>query len=142
MRRPANPPACHCGAPARLVPATDIYGPNVDQPDRNFWACRDYPECNSYVGTHRESPIAAPVGTLADTETRALRRRVHKFFDMLWNRPDAKCTRQGAYRILERIMGAQKGYAHVGWMDAAECRTAITRLRDHLGISNLNEQEQ
>ncbi len=63
----------YCQQPARLVPGTEVYGPNA-RPG-NVWACF---ECSAWVGVNPGDELARPIGTLANAGLRALRKRVHE----------------------------------------------------------------
>jgi hypothetical protein len=140
MQAPTNPPVCHCGQPTQLVPASSVYGPH-SKIQGNYWACANYPECDSYVGVHRDSMTAAPLGTLADRITRAARIRAHAVFDSLWSTNlngrrvavKGKMSRASAYRLLAEVFSVRS--AHISWMNEDECNEAIRRLTPYINES-------
>jgi hypothetical protein len=116
-------PVCpYCDTPAVLRGSTEVYGPGKDF--GNLWVCGNYPRCDSYVGVHRDSPIAAPLGTMANADLRKLRIKVHAAFDPLWK--SGRMKRTQAYRLLSRLMGVPQ--AHISWFNADQCLLALHRL--------------
>jgi len=92
-----------------------------------WWTCPNWPACKHAVGCHPGT--ADPLGTPADPETRQWRHRAHEVFDRLWQGPQAKMSRQKAYRLLQRIMGLSEDEAHVGMFNKDQCQTLIRKLR-------------
>jgi len=43
----------YCGLPAKLVDSEIIYN---GRSFGNAWVCSNYPECDAYVGCHRDDP--------------------------------------------------------------------------------------
>ena len=131
---PSNPPTCpYCpgNPPAALRDAGHVYGPTYDG-RFNLWVCVNYKDCDTYVGVHRDSPSAAPVGTMANEKLRKLRIKVHSAFDELWKSKQMK--RNAAYRHLEKIMGMPVGKCHIGWFDEDECHKALMLLTESPNI--------
>lgn len=109
---PKRPTCPYCKKPAKLVDSSIIYG-------RSFgwlWLCN----CkvgNSYVGCH--AGTKRPVGTLADTQTRAMRKRANAAFDPIWR--TGRMTRREAYMWLAHELGLSAEQAHIAMSDAAQC---------------------
>lgn len=121
-----NPPACpYCNAAARLVTGDVIYPDVVTAAvaEALFWQCEP---CDAYVGTHRNSKRAAPFGSLANKELRAMRRRVHVLLDPLWRSGDM--TRAEAYAWLAKRLGMDERRTHVGMFREPECMAATLIL--------------
>lgn len=99
--------------PARLVHADCIY------PGRDFqglyWYCQ---RCSAWVGTHKNSKRAVPLGSLANADLRRSRQGVHARFDPLWNSGKVG-TRQEAYALLGEYMGVRN--PHVGFFSIDDC---------------------
>ena len=120
-------PYCEGNPPSRLGDASEVYGPAWK--DRfPVWLCVNYPDCDAYVGVHRESHNASPLGSLARKPLRDLRIRVHNEFDKLWKPPDGKMTRKAAYEKLSELMQLPSGKAHVSWFTEEECERALAGL--------------
>lgn len=116
-------PTCpYCCRPAELVDSAVIYGTSYGM----IWLCRP---CDAYVGVHRGTET--PLGTLANAQLRALRRRAHAFFDRMWK--NGGMTRGAAYRRLSEVMGMTKEEAHIGKFDAVQCRVLIDDMTAVLG---------
>ena len=126
-----HPPACpYCEQPAELVPGGAIYPSRAELHERWFWSCKP---CGAHVGTHLRSKQHHPLGTLANAELRAARRRVHGTFDALWLRKQrvTGCTKSDAraagYRWLAEelsIADAAK-HCHIAMFDLETCAKAI-----------------
>jgi len=113
-------PVCpECGKPAELKRRKVVTGNNAD--DDWMWICKNYPECDMYVGCHPGG--FKPLGTLAGSRLRALRWRAHKAIDTSWQ--SGKMTRTEVYEELAEVIGADKGKAHIGSMNEQECEKAI-----------------
>lgn len=87
----------------------------------NFWACSNYPECDAYVRTLKNSQ--KPRGTVANSELRGLRQRTHRVFNKLYK--SGYMTRDEAYIWLSRIMGCTGQQAHIGQFSEYNCNLVI-----------------
>jgi len=111
-------PICpHCGEEAVLVDSIKVYRKSYG----NIWLCWNYPQCNSYVGVHKETN--EPLGILGNANERFWRKEAHSAFDPLWM-GDTDSTRSEAYRKVKVIMRAQKDI-HIGEADEAQCKKII-----------------
>ncbi len=126
-------PVCpYCQSTAVLCDASAVYGPKF-QGKFNLWACSNYPECDSYVGVHKDQPEPKPLGTMANPELRTLRKRVHALFDPLWKPGPAqefkgRKARLEAYWWLTDALGITGKQFHTAYADEAECRRAVAIL--------------
>lgn len=115
----------YCQTQAALVDSAVVYG---GRSFGNAWVCKNYPACDAYVGSHKET--GEPLGTLANAELRVLRRACHAKFDPLWLGKERRMSRRMAYGHLQRIMGLPQEAAHIGMFDAEQCRTLLARLAE------------
>lgn len=88
-----------------------------------WWVCENYPECNAYVGTHKNSKYHIPKGSLANKGLRYARIIVHKEFDSLWQKYGM--TRDEAYRSLAGYMRLKGSNCHIGMFNIAQCQDAL-----------------
>ena len=111
----------YCGRPAELVNGDSIYGPGRFT-DRLFWLCRD---CAAWVGCHKNSRRAAPMGRLADAELRRWKANALAVFDPLWR--TGPLNRADAYRKLAKALGTcpESRFCHIGWMDVEQCKAVV-----------------
>ena len=110
----------YSGRPAELVNGAAIYGPGRFT-NRLFWLCRD---CAAWVGCHKNSRRAAPMGILANAELRRWKANAHALFDPFWR--DGTRSRANAYRKLAKAMGIQPAsQCHIGWMDVEQCKAVV-----------------
>lgn len=106
----AHPPSCPgCGKPAELVTGKAVL-PDVDAvANASFWQCEI---CDYWVGCHEGSMV--PMGRLANSQTRALKRAAHDSFDPLWT--SGQMTRTQAYKWLRGKTGLGAKECHIGWL--------------------------
>lgn len=115
----------YCGRPAKLVNGAAIYGAGRFA-DRLFWLCRD---CAAWVGCHKNSRRAAPLGRLADAELRRWKSSAHAVFDPLWK--IGLLSRSEAYRKLAKALDIQPAsQCHIGWMDVEQCKAVVRICRE------------
>lgn len=116
--------ACdYCGNAAELVTGAVIYPHRPDLSERRFYRCAP---CDAYVGTHRDSKNAAPLGRLANAELRAAKKRAHAAFDPLWQ--SGRMTRKEAYCALSRELGIRFRDCHIGMFDVTRCAEVIVAV--------------
>ena len=104
----------YCGKPAEYVDSTVVYGSSYGM----IYYCKP---CNAWVGVHKGS--GAPLGTLANAELRAYRRKAHGLFDRIWRR--RWMSRGKAYAWLSEQMGLAREETHLGMFSIEQCRTVI-----------------
>ena len=108
-----------CGSFARLTTRGAAGLRSV--PDAVVYVCLKYPACDSYVGCHPGSE--KPLGSLADAELRRMRTKAHKAFDWFWK--SGQVNRDEAYRLLAEHLNLDYDKAHIGMLDANQCRTVV-----------------
>ena len=104
----------YCGKPAEYVDSTVVYGSSYGM----IYYCKP---CNAWVGVHKGS--GTPLGTLANAELRAYRRKAHGLFDRIWRR--RWMSRGKAYDWLSEQMGLAREETHIGMFSIEQCRTVI-----------------
>ena len=111
----------YCGAPAQLRSTAEIY--KDPQQAGELYVCRNYPECNAYVGTYPHTRI--PMGPMANGELRHLRIRAHRRFHRVWR--SGIMTRENAYRWMADYFGLRLRDAHIGMLSEYRCRELIQK---------------
>jgi len=117
----------YCGLPAKLVDSEIIYN---GRSFGNAWVCSNYPECDAYVGCHRDDPgkpSNRAKGTLANAELREWRKRAHKVFDLPWK--DGGAKRRDMYEWLAKVMGMTADECHIGLFDDRDVPAGNRGLR-------------
>ena len=107
------------GAEAELIKKEKMYGSHYRF--GYMWVCKNYPECDSYVGCHGNS--VRPLGHLANHELRWWRRKAHFEFDKLWKRE--KIDRVEAYKQLSEKMDISRNECHIGMFGIEQCKKVI-----------------
>lgn len=121
------PTVCNiCGEEAvRESSHMEIYGRVYsDWPYNYLCEC-----CGAYVGMHPFTNI--PLGTLADTELRDLRKHSKYYFNKIWEE-ECLLSRSDAYVELAKLMGIPAEQCHFGWFDKDQCRLAMEVCQDYL----------
>jgi hypothetical protein len=136
LKAEARRPACpYCSSPSTYHPTSEDF-----YQGRDFgpvWACVP---CGAYVGCHKQgaskqTPGDRPLGTLANAETRDLRKQAHALFDELWRRKMAHTgcdqgeARGAGYRWLAKQLGVEPKDCHIGHMQAELLRQVIDICR-------------
>ena len=120
-----------CGSEALLVDSSVVYGRSYG----DIFVCSRYPECDSYVGTHKKS--GKPLGYPAGPKTRALRKKCHELFDPLWRQnkiykiwpgKTRGGTRRKAYIWLAKRLKIPEKDCHIGLFDEKMCKKALNIL--------------
>jgi hypothetical protein len=111
-------PCPYCGGHPKLADSQEIYGKSYGP----MWICRP---CGAYVGCHKGTN--KPLGTLANAETRELRKRVHAMFDPLWK--SRRIHRTNAYGALAEEMRIERRHCHIGMFTSEQCRAAIEAIK-------------
>ena len=116
-------PICpYCGAEIKLRNSIEIYGRDYGY----LWVCKNYPQCDSYVGCHKGTTI--PLGTPANKELRNLRHTCHLVFDKAWK--CGKISRIEAYKKLGKKMGIPE--PHIGQFNKEQCEKLLDLLKNNL----------
>lgn len=119
-----NAPVCpYCRRTAVLRRAEDIHGGNAGP--GNLYVCPGYPQCDSYVGVHKDTTI--PLGSLANAQLRQKRREAHVAFDRLWK--SGNMSRDEAYRWLRGIFHLTPAKAHIARFSESMCNTLVMLCR-------------
>lgn len=112
----------YCFNPCEWVENKEVYGRNIGK-SIMIWLCRP---CNAYVGCHQNT--RSPLGTIANAELRAWRRKAHDAFDPLWR--NGKLNREQAYGLLKKEFGCD---VHIGECGIEQCKEIISfvQRREH-----------
>jgi hypothetical protein len=108
----------YCNKPAELKDSSVIYGKSYGL----IYIC--FP-CNAYVGTHRGT--STPLGTLANSELRKLRKQCHSIFDLIWK--SGKMSRFEAYVWLSKQLKIDINQCHIGMFDVDQCKKVMEVLQ-------------
>lgn len=124
------PPLClYCHVPAVLRP-WHLWHPKPRTV--MVWECPT-PTCDARVGTHANSKLHRPLGTLARAPLRAKRTACHALFDPLWRgRPPWFPHRRDAYAWLAGALGIPVERCHFGEFDESACDRATAAIRNLL----------
>lgn len=127
----------YCGAEAHLQDSAMIYGKSFGM----VYLCDTYPFCDSWVGVHKGT--TKPLGTMADTPLRELRKQAHTLFDRLWKKPKLnrkmskerydemiKSLRTKAYSFLSNRLGIPLDQCHIAMMNIEQCQRVISLFED------------
>ncbi len=104
----------YCKSKTRLVDEVYIYGKSYT--DRLIICCVNFPNCDSYVGTHEDGTT---LGRLADKELRGWKKQAHDAFDKLWR--DKKMERDSAYEELADFLKLPDKFCHIGMFKKETC---------------------
>lgn len=110
----------YCSETAKKVNGLKIYPHRPDLKDLVFWMCEP---CNAYVGTHKNSSDAKPLGRLANAELRKARNLAHAKFDPLWR--SGAFRRSEAYLKLAKFIGIEPPKCHIAWFDIEKCKKVL-----------------
>lgn len=122
----ATPPHCFCGGICHYEDSARIYHGSTRFGMR--WICENWDTCGGSVGAH---PDGRPLGTVPDEETKILRRQLHSIVDVIWyghKGREKRYKRGSAYRWLANTTRWPIDRAHIGMMDAEQCRYALRCL--------------
>lgn len=111
----------YCGEKPTFTDSKVVYGKSYGM----IYLCTP---CSAWVGVHVGSK--RPLGRLANSHLRNLKKEAHKYFDALWKRKMMKGFKKGkarklAYRWLSLKLGAPKKYTHIGMFDEELCNKVI-----------------
>lgn len=112
----------YCKGIAEAVDGSVVYPHRSDLKSRKFFLCRP---CEAWVGTHADG---APLGTLANAETRKARSAAHAAFDPLWRDNGIKRfrSRGHAYNWLSQEMKLKWGQeCHIGHFNVEQCNEVV-----------------
>lgn len=111
-------PECpYCGERAVLHDSTIVYN---GQSFGKVWVCWNYPDCDAYVGVHKEGKYQnCPLGRLANLELRKAKVAAHGSLDHLWK--SRLMERKAVYAWLQKATGLSAEDCHIGEMDVQMC---------------------
>lgn len=112
MKKPLICP--YCKKEAVWCENKEIYGRNYGN-SYMCWLCKP---CKAYVGCHNNGK--APLGTLANAETREWRKKVHARIDPMWKQ--GNISRKDLYKNLNRLFSKQY---HTGSADIEMCKKVL-----------------
>lgn len=119
-------PECpYCNCKSQLQPESFIY--NAHYSGKNYWVCKNYPNCHSYVGTHGNGTwMNFPLGRLANSELRKLKTQAHSLFDPFWR--TGTFSRSHMYSWFQEKMDLPEPKAHIGELNEEQCHELINLL--------------
>jgi len=122
-------PICpRCDVEAVIMKSSEpIYGRDYGP----VWVCQNFPACDCRCGCHPGTQ--RPLGTLADAETRRLRKEAHSWFDPLWKRGRNGLGRSAAYGWLATAMNLPRELCHISMFTADQCSEAIRCIQNFRG---------
>ena len=119
----------YCKSGTKSVSQKYIYGRSFDK--KNVICCRNYPKCDSYVGTDSDG---FALGRLAKKNLRKLKKEAHKDFDKLWR--EKHITRSKAYEELTDFLELPPEYTHIGMFGIDTCKIVIEWSIEYLDELN------
>ena len=105
----------YCKSGTKMLSELQVYGKTYN--NRIIIACKNYPNCDSYVGTHENG---MPLGRLAKQSLRVAKKEAHRHFDKIWKRRFMK--RGELYELLSDYLGIPQDYTHIGMFSLQTCR--------------------
>ena len=114
----------YCAKQAILSDSSTIYGKDYGK----VYLCINYPACDAFVGVHKGTD--KPLGTLANSELRDLRKKAHKLFDSIWH--EREMSRKDAYSWLASEMGLSKTKTHIAMFNESQCQQVIEMMKERI----------
>ena len=115
----------YCGKEAVMVTSKQFYGRDYKT---NIWLCGP---CEAYVGTHKNTKT--PLGTLAKSKLRQLRKTAHSLVDPMWR--SGKMTRTQVYDWIAQEMNIPKDDAHIALFNEKQCSIIIQKALEKRGLT-------
>jgi hypothetical protein len=109
----------YCNSKTKKVSQDFVYGKTYGK-GYDLIVCNNYPNCNSYVGTHKNG-IA--LGRLAGYQLRIAKKKAHESFDLLWKNELIK--RETAYKLLSKHLQIPIEYTHIGMFQISTCYKVV-----------------
>jgi hypothetical protein len=94
--------------------------PRADGTPRQFYGCQKWPHCNGIMTLHPDGSVMA---TPCDDETKRTRQEAHETFDRFWLH--GLMSRREAYRKMSVVLNLPTADAHIGFLNADQCRQVI-----------------
>lgn len=108
-----------CGAPVQYTNNRAVYGKPLGEWPMIYLCTNSH--CRAYVHCHTGS--STPLGTMADGNTRRMRKAAHDAFDSLWKK--GEMSRLQAYDWLADQLEMPIDKCHIGMFDATQCQRVI-----------------
>lgn len=121
-------PYCNCMAiisPSSIIYKGKDYG--------NVWICSRWPDCDAYVGCHKaDDKKNLPLGRLANSRLRQLKKQAHEIFDECWK--SGRRKRNDAYIWIQNRMGLDKEFAHIGEFNEDQCLVLMELIQEEQSL--------
>jgi len=104
----------YCKSETRITTEFEIY--RRVYRSRAIIACANFPNCDSYVGTHEDGE---PLGRLGDKKLRYHKGRAHHWFDKIWR--EKFKDRTELYEELAEFLNIPDKYTHMGMFQKKTC---------------------
>ena len=126
-----NNPICpYCENESKKCTGLEIFPERKDLMDKIFYRCIS---CDAHVGCHPGTD--KPLGSLADSNLRSLRSKLHSIFDPLW-KEGIWGTRRQAYLKLSYLLGIELNECHIGKFNVDQCKKAMIIIETIINIIN------
>lgn len=104
----------YCKSETKIISETEVYG--REYKGRAVIACKNFPDCDSYVGTHEDGEA---LGRLADKNLRDRKKAAHYWFDKIWKEGFRK--RSKMYHKMSEMLQLDAKYTHIGMFSEITC---------------------
>lgn len=123
----------YCKSEAKLVTGERMYsyGDESWRKKRLYWEC---PFCLASVGCHPGT--TQPLGRLADSELRIMRRETHLIFDTIWK--ENYMTRYRAYSWLAKRLGISEKTCHISLLSLEKLKEVQAVSKEFLDSKKVN----
>lgn len=108
----------YCKSETRVTTEKEVYG--VKYKGRAIIVCKNFPHCNSYVGTDDEG---ITLGRLANKTLRQYKKVAHDSFDKIWK--EKHCERSELYEHMSNMLNIPVKYTHIGMFNEKTCKKVI-----------------
>lgn len=108
----------YCGSGTIRYSEEHVYGRKYK--GRKIICCINYPDCDSYVGTHEDG---RSMGRLANKKLREKKKEAHYYFDKLYKENYIK--RKESYKMLSVFLDIPEKYTHIGMFSIKTCDKVI-----------------
>lgn len=108
----------YCKSETRVTTEEEVYG--VKYKGRAMIVCKNFPHCDSYVGTDDEG---ITLGRLANKTLRQYKKVAHDNFDKIWK--EKHCERSELYEHMSNMLNIPGEYTHIGMFNEKTCKKVI-----------------
>ena len=108
----------YCKSGTKRATETFIYGREYKR--RMMICCKNFPHCNSYVGTDDEG---ITLGRLANKTLRQYKKVAHDSFDKIWK--EKYCKRSELYEHMSNMLDLSGEFTHIGMFNEKTCKKVI-----------------